>query len=80
MEKSGLSENKKIQAIVFGAEAELTAKDKISFKLRNEHSKEIGGGEVELSRKILKGDGQAFLRFLKSKPESAILIGVGFRW
>jgi hypothetical protein len=72
-------ENKKIHAIVFGANAKLTPKDKISFKLRNECNKEIGG-ELELSHKILKGDGEAFLRFLKSKRETAVLVGAGFRW
>jgi hypothetical protein len=72
-------ENKKIQAIVFSAYAELTHKDKISFKLRNERNKEIGG-ELKLSHKILKGDGEAFLRFLKSKDETAVIVGAGFRW
>lgn len=72
-------ENKKIHAIVFGAYAKLTPKDKISFKLRNERNKEIGG-ELELSHKILKGDGEAFLRFLKSKDETAVIVGAGFRW
>lgn len=72
-------ENKEIHAIVFAAEAKLTPKDKISFKLRNKYNKEIGG-EIKLSHKILKGSGEAFLRFLKAKHESTILIGAGFRW
>lgn len=72
-------EHKKIHAIVFGAEAKLTSKDKISLKLRNERNKDMGG-EIELSHKILKGDGEAFLRFLKSKREAAVLVGAGFRW
>ena len=72
-------ENKKIHAIIFGAKAKLTSKDKIFFQLRNQRNKEIEG-ELKLSHKILKGNGEAFLRFLKSKRESAILIGAGFRW
>jgi hypothetical protein len=72
-------ENKKMHAIVFGAEAELVTRDKISFRLRNELNKKIGG-ELKISPALLKGDGEAFLRFLKSKPESAIFFGVGFRW
>jgi len=72
-------ENKKIHAIVFGAKAKLTPKDKISFKLRNERNKKIGE-ELKLSHKILKGDGESFLRFLKSKDETAVIIGEGFRW
>jgi len=72
-------ENKKIHAIVFGAKAKLTSKDRISFKLRNELNKDLKG-ELELSHKILKGDGESFLRFLKSKRETAVLVGAGFRW
>ena len=71
--------NKEIHAITFGAKAKLTAKDKISFKLRNKLNKDIGG-ELKLSHKILKGDGQAFLRLLKSRQDSAVIVGAGFRW
>lgn len=72
-------EEGKIQTIVFGAEAKLTKKDTVSFNLRNSLNKEIGA-ELELSHDIFDGDGQAFLRLLKSKRESAILAGVGWRW
>lgn len=72
-------EEGKIQTIVFGAEAKLTDKDTVSFNLRNRLNKEIGA-ELELSHDIFDGDGQAFLRLLKSKQESAILAGVGWRW
>jgi len=70
---------KEIQAIVFGAEAKLTSKDTVLFKLRNDINRGVGA-ELELSHKILKGDGQAFLRLLKSKRESAILVGAGWGW
>jgi hypothetical protein len=72
-------ENKKIHAIVFGASAELTPQDKIAFKLRGERNKKLGG-ELKLSHEILKGDGEAFPRFLKSKEETAVIVGAGFRW
>jgi len=72
-------EGRKIQTIVFGAEAKLTDKSTVSFNLRNSLNREIGA-ELELSHDILDGDGQAFLRLLKSKRESAILAGVGWRW
>jgi len=72
-------ENKKIHAIGFRADAKLTPKDKITFKLKNERNKEIGG-KLKLARKILKGDGEAFLSFLKSKNETAVIAGAGFRW
>jgi hypothetical protein len=35
---------------------------------------------VELSRNILKGDGEAFIRLLKSKGEAAIYAGSVWRW
>jgi len=57
----------------------VTAKDKISFKLRNELNKRIIG-KLELTHRILKGDGEAFLRFLKGKNETAVVAGAGFRW
>lgn len=72
-------ENKEIHAITFSAEAKLTTKDSISFELKNEKNKGLGA-QVELSREILSGDGLAFLRFLKSKEESVVTVGAGFRW
>ncbi|MDD4980923.1 MAG: hypothetical protein PHC54_06640 [Candidatus Omnitrophica bacterium] len=72
-------EKGKVQTIVFGAEAKLTGKDTVSFNLRNRLNKEIGA-ELELSHDIFSGDGQAFLRLLKERRESAILAGVGWRW
>jgi len=72
-------EGRKIQTLVFGAQAKLTGKSTVSFNLRNSLNKEIGA-ELELSRDIFGGDGQAFLRLLESKRESAILAGIGWRW
>ncbi|MBU1044739.1 MAG: hypothetical protein KJ915_10130 [Candidatus Omnitrophica bacterium] len=72
-------ENGNIQAITFGAEAKLTDKDSISFELKNEQNKNISA-QLQLSRKILDGEGLSFLRFLKSKDEVAVYVGAGFRW
>ena len=72
-------DNKKIHAIVLGAKAKMTGKDTVLFKLRNDINRGIGA-ELELSHKILRGDGQAFLRLLKSKRESVILVGAGWGW
>ncbi|MBL7151701.1 MAG: hypothetical protein ISS89_03825 [Candidatus Omnitrophica bacterium] len=72
-------EKRKIQALVFGAEARLTDKGTVSFKLRNSLDKGMGV-KLELSRDIFKGDGQVFLRLLGSKKESTIQAGVGWRW
>ncbi|MBU1044944.1 MAG: hypothetical protein KJ915_11165 [Candidatus Omnitrophica bacterium] len=72
-------ENGNVRAITFGAEAKLTDKDSISFELKNDQNKNISA-QLQLSRKILKGDGLSFLRFLKSKDESAVYVGAGLFW
>jgi hypothetical protein len=72
-------EERKVQEIVLGAEAKLTDRTSVLFNLRNSSNKEIGA-ELELSRDIFEGDGQVFLRLLKSKQESTILAGAGWRW
>jgi len=72
-------DNGKIQEIAFGAEARLTDRDTVLFKLRNNLNQRIGA-ELELSRDIFNKDGQVFLRLLKSRQEKTILIGTGLRW
>ncbi|MGB2706235.1 MAG: hypothetical protein WBC74_05225 [Candidatus Omnitrophota bacterium] len=72
-------EKGKIRAIVFGAEARLTDKDTVLFRLRNDKGKDISAN-LKLSRRILKGEGQAFVRALKSKRESAVCAGAAFKW
>jgi len=73
-------ENKKTKAIIFGANARLTDRDTIAFKLKNDVENKDIGANLELSHKILKGDGEAFLRLLKSNRESAIYAGAAWRW
>lgn len=72
-------EKKKISVITFGAEAKLTDKDTAWIRLINNNNKDTGI-EIELTRAILKGDGRAFLRLLKSKKEAAIYAGAAWRW
>lgn len=73
-------ENGEMHAIVFGADAKLTDKDTVSFRLRGEIEHQDIGVELELSRRILKGCGEAFLRLLKTKQEYAIYAGAAWRW
>ncbi len=73
-------ENRKTKQIVFGADARLTGKDTISLRLKNDMENKDIGVNLELSHKILKGDGEAFLRLLKSNRESAIYAGAAKRW
>ncbi len=73
-------EDKKIKAIVFGADARLTGKDMISFRLKNDIENKDIGVNLELSHEILKGDGEAFLSLLRSNRESSIYAGAAWRW
>ena len=72
--------NKEIHAIVFGADAKLTDKDTVSFRLRDETEHQDIGVELELSHQILNGDGEAFLRLLSTKQEYAIYAGAAWQW
>jgi len=69
----------KTKSFVFGAQARLVRNSAVSFSLRNSSDKPIGA-QLELSREIFSGDGQAFLRLLQLRQESAIVAGVGWRW
>lgn len=73
------SEKRKIYNLIFSAQVRLTDKDTILFKLKNEVHRDIGA-ELELSHQILSRDGQAFIRLLKSRQESAIFVGAGWQW
>ncbi|MCM8780453.1 MAG: hypothetical protein NC908_00800 [Candidatus Omnitrophica bacterium] len=69
----------KIQDINFGAEIRLNSQGKLLFNLRNRLHKEIGI-ELELSQDTFRGVGQRFLRLIKTRQETAIMLGKGFRW
>jgi len=73
-------ENRETRAIVFGANARLTDKDQILLKLKNDIKNKDIGISLELSRKIFTGDGEAFLKALASKKETAIYAGAAWRW
>lgn len=73
-------ENRKVHAIVFGADARLTDKDTLLLRLKNDIANKEIGVTLRLSHKILKGKGEAFLELLKSKKESAIYVGSAYRW
>lgn len=69
-----------IKRMVFGAEAKFTGKDTVTFKLMGDAGNREIGAELELSRKILKGDGEAFLRALASRREASIYAGAAWQW
>ena len=72
--------NKVMHAIVFGADLKLTDKDTVSFRLKSGMEHRDIGIELELSSRILKGGGEAFLRLLKTNQESAIYAGAAWQW
>ena len=72
-------EKGKTKAITFGADAKLTKRDKVEFRLKNELKKDLGI-KLKLSRKLLRGDGEAFLKLLNSKREFSIYAGAAWRW
>ena len=67
-------------AIIFGADIALSDKDTVSFKLKSSTDNKDTGITLELSRKILKGDGELFLRALASGNELAVYAGGVWSW
>jgi hypothetical protein len=70
----------KPRAIVFGFEAVLGGKDTVTFRLKNGIDNKDIGVSVELSRRLLTGDGELFLKALKDSRESAVYAGAAWRW
>jgi len=66
--------------IIFGADMKLTANDTVSFRLKSDADNRDIGVELELSRGILGGDGEAFLKALAARGESAVYAGAAWRW
>ncbi|MDB4349549.1 hypothetical protein OAA99_01185 [Omnitrophica bacterium] len=72
-------EKGRLHAVAFGADLKLSKRDGIEFRLKNSLGKDLGM-RLTLSRRLLKGDGEAFLRLLESGKESAIYVGMARRW
>ncbi|MCX5686782.1 MAG: hypothetical protein NTW09_04930 [Candidatus Omnitrophica bacterium] len=73
-------DDRKTGRIIFGADARLTDRDTVSFRLKSGLTNDDIGVELELGRDILKGGGEAFLRALASRRESAVYAGAAWRW
>lgn len=72
-------EGQRIQSISFGAACKLGENNTVEFKLKNIQNKDLDI-DLKLSRKILKDQGEAFVRALKDGRELSLLAGIGFRW
>jgi hypothetical protein len=73
-------ENGKTGSIAFGADVRLTKDNTLVFKLKDDRKGRDLCVEIELSRRILEGRGEAFLRTLGSERELAVHAGAGSRW
>lgn len=69
-----------VYSISFAAQASLNDKDTVLFRLKTGTTMRDLGITLEISRKILGGDGEAFLRYLYNHEECAVLIGATRRW
>ena len=72
-------EGKKIKSFSFGADFKLTQKDTVELKLKNNKGQGLDAS-LKLSRNILKGAGEAFIKALKEGKEVSLSAGAGFRW
>jgi hypothetical protein len=68
------------RAIAFGADAKLTGSDTVSVRLKSRLDGRDMGGSLEFSRKIFKGEGETFLRLLRSEKEASVYAGAAWRW
>ncbi|MBD3425908.1 MAG: hypothetical protein GF409_01600 [Candidatus Omnitrophica bacterium] len=66
-------------SMVFGAEAHLKDTGRVSFKLRHYLDEQDMGVRVELSRELIGGDGEAFLRLFSRASEKSVYLGAGFK-
>ncbi|MDD4955834.1 MAG: hypothetical protein PHP17_07360 [Candidatus Omnitrophica bacterium] len=72
-------EEGKVNRLIFGARGKLDKNLNIEMRLENKSGEDLGI-DVKLSRSILEGKGEAFIRALKSRKEVSIAAGIGFRW
>jgi hypothetical protein len=72
-------EEGKIRRVIFGGWGKLDKNHRLEIRVRNEIGEDLGI-DVKLSRRILEGQGEAFIRALKSRKEVSIIAGAGVRW
>jgi hypothetical protein len=72
-------EEGKIRSVILGGWGKLDKNYTLELRLQNKIGEDLGI-DVKLSRKILEGQGEAFIRALRSQKEVSIIAGVGFRW
>lgn len=69
----------KINSVILGAWCKLDKNYNLDIRLENKRGKDLGIN-LKLSRKILKDQGEAFIRALSLGKEFSLIAGAGFRW
>jgi len=69
----------KIRNVILGGWAKLDKNHKLDLRLQNKTGEDLGI-DVKLSRNIVEGQGEAFIRVLKLRKEVSIVAGIGFKW
>lgn len=72
-------EDKSVCSVAFGANLSLGKNYTVNARLKNKSGDDLGL-EVQLSRSIFKGAGEAFIKAASNGEEKAIFAGTGFRW
>jgi len=72
-------EEGKIRSVTLGGWGRLDKNHTLEVRLQNKIGEDLGI-DVKLSRRILEGQGEAFIRALRSQKEVSIVAGIGFRW
>ncbi len=69
----------KINKIILGAWGKIDKNLNLEARLENKFGEDLGIS-LKLSRRIFDGQGETFIRALRSQKEVSIVAGVGFRW
>ncbi len=67
------------RSFTFGCRVRLTARDTLACALRSSDGRALGA-EIELERRVFKGDGRVFLRLLEERGVASVTIGAGWAW
>ena len=69
----------KIRRVILGGWVKFDKNHKLKIRLQNKTGEDLGI-DVKLSKNILEGQGEAFIRALRTQKEVSVVAGIGFRW
>lgn len=73
------AENERIKRLILGARLKLKKNSYLEARLKNSFGEDLGIS-LKLSKSILKGTGETYLKALKRGEEISLVAGAGFRW